>query len=196
MVDAGARSSTSTSWTATSSRRCRWARRWSSALRGRGRDGELDVHLMVERPERHVADFAEGRRRRHHRPRRGDAARQLRRCRRSARPAAAPASPCTPPRRSAVFEELERRRGALHDRQPGLGRPGLHPRAHSRRSPAASAARRRGRARGRRRHRRRDRRAGAEAGARSSCREAPCSGPGPGRRLYRESAAAAGCGQP
>ena len=50
-----------------SSRRCASLRRAS-----------LDVHLMIERPERHVEAFAEGRRGHDHRPRRGDAARPLR----------------------------------------------------------------------------------------------------------------------
>ena len=46
------------------------------ALRGLG--AHLDVHLMVEHPERHVEAFADGGRGDHHRPRRGDAARRPR----------------------------------------------------------------------------------------------------------------------
>ncbi len=38
----------------------------------------IDVHLMIERPERQLAEFVEGRRRQHHDPRRGDASRPLR----------------------------------------------------------------------------------------------------------------------
>ena len=53
-----AASSTSTSWTATSSRRCRWARRSSARCATSTSASTYDVHLMVERPERHVADFA------------------------------------------------------------------------------------------------------------------------------------------
>ena len=38
--------------------------------------GAIDVHLMIERPEQQIAEFAEGRRRLDHLPRRGDRARQ------------------------------------------------------------------------------------------------------------------------
>ena len=40
--------------------------------------GIIDVHLMIERPERQVPEFVEGWSRQHHDPRRGDAARALR----------------------------------------------------------------------------------------------------------------------
>ena len=72
--------STSTSWTATSCPPLTMGPPVVRGARGPGprRRRLLDVHLMVERPERHVAEFAEGRRGRDHAPRRGDAPRQLR----------------------------------------------------------------------------------------------------------------------
>ena len=58
-------SSTSTSWTATSCRRSRWARWSSSALADQvhAAGALIDVHLMIERPERQVAAFAKAGRR-------------------------------------------------------------------------------------------------------------------------------------
>ena len=61
--------------------------------------GYVDVHLMVERPERHVAEFAGRRRRRHHDPLRGDAAHATTRSPPCATPAAARASRSAPARR-------------------------------------------------------------------------------------------------
>ncbi len=60
------------------------------ALAGQVHDagGVIDVHLMVERPERHVADFASAGRRLDHRALRGDTATSTTRSTRSARPAA------------------------------------------------------------------------------------------------------------
>ena len=51
----------------------------------------IDVHLMIERPERQSPTFAKAGRGHHHRPRRGHAARPLRAAARSRRRAAAPA---------------------------------------------------------------------------------------------------------
>ena len=77
-----------------------WARAPSSALREPAAC-QLDVHLMVERPERHVDDFAEAGADNDHRPRRGDAARRTTRVqaiREAGLPAPALAlNPGTPP---------------------------------------------------------------------------------------------------
>ena len=62
--------------------------------------GVVDVHLMVERPERVVADFAKAGRGFDHHPRRGHAARARHAGRRSARRAARPARRSLPRHRS------------------------------------------------------------------------------------------------
>ena len=86
----------------------------------------IDVHLMIERPERQVEAFAEGGRGLDHRPRRGHAARALRVAGDPRRGLPAPGSRSTRARRSTPCPSCRRRRhGALHDRQPRLGRPGV-----------------------------------------------------------------------
>ena len=151
----------------------------------------LDVHLMIERPERHVDEFAEAG---------ADAITihveatphvALRARRRSATPAAAPAWRSTRPRRSTSSP----RRPTLvdlalvHDRQPRLGRPAVHPQPRSTRSRALRDAARPGR--------RRSRSTAASTRApRAPCAEAGATlfvagsavfgAAGPGRRLPRD----------
>ena len=103
----------------------------------------LDVHLMIERPERHVARVRQGGRGLDHVPRRGDAACRLRgepdpRERRVRRRGDQPGDA----RRGARGGRRRDRHGAVHDRQPGLGRAGVH-RALAREAAARARARRR-----------------------------------------------------
>jgi len=126
------------------------------------RGGLLDCHLL-RAPRRVVRHRRSGR---HHRPRRGDAVRPLR----------APEDPSCRVRSGGGDQPRHAARGSpprggargslpLHDRQPGLGRPGTHPDVDGEDRPAApSASTERGRAGGRRHLTRHDRR-GAEAGA-------------------------------
>ena len=113
------------------------------ALRGLGAD--LDVHLMVERPERHVEAFAEAGADDDHRPRRGHAARRLRRCAASARPAAARRWRSTRrPRSTSCAEVATSSTSSLcMTVNPGWGGQAFIPASLDKLAPAARAARRR-----------------------------------------------------
>ncbi len=90
--------------------------------------GAVDVHLMIERPERQIAEFAKRGRRLDHLPRRGDRAREPDRWARSARPAASPGIALNPGTPVEAVGEL----GGAADLvlcmsvNPGLGRAALH----------------------------------------------------------------------
>ena len=138
-------SSTWTSWTATSCPTSPSGRR-SSSPSGSATRLPLDVHLMIEEPERWVETYVEGGRGLRHRPRRG-----LRRTSSAtlalireagARPGVA-LNPSTPARRARVRARRPRP-GAGHVGQPGLRRPVLHPHRLREDPPAAGAARRAG----------------------------------------------------
>ena len=108
--------------------------------------GYLDVHLMVERPERHVADFAEAGADGDHDPRR-----RRRRTRNYALAAVRDAgcraglalNPGTPAVAALASSSTTLDLVALHDRQPRLGRPGVPARLDREARAAARAARRR-----------------------------------------------------
>ena len=96
------------------------------ALRGLG--AQLDVHLMVEHPERHVAAFAAA----------GagtiivhaEATPHVNHVLRSVREAGLPGRPGPQPGHAArgrARGARGARPGALHDREPRMGRPGVHP---------------------------------------------------------------------
>ena len=138
----------------------------------------------------------EGGRRQHHDPRRGDAARRTTRCRRSASWLPRRASRSARARRRRCSREVERRHRAVHDRQPGLGRPGVHPDLAG--EDASGCARCWATAPDLevdggidRRHRRRRARRPAR---RCSSRARRCSAPPDPGAAFREIAAAAGCG--
>ena len=104
------------------------------------RGGVLDVHLMVERPERRVEEFAAAGRRLADRALGGHAARALR-AQGGAR-GRAPRRAGPQPRHPAGGGGRPRGRDrprALHDGQPGLGRPALHRELDRRRSPACAS---------------------------------------------------------
>ena len=119
------------------------------------RGGVLDVHLMVERPEQRVEEFAaagadtlivhwEATPHVHY---------ALKAVREAGLNAGLAINPATPPEAVAVSSRRFDH-AALHDGQPGLGRPALHRHLHGQGGPPARAARP-GRAdRGGRRHRR------------------------------------------
>ena len=125
-------------------RRRWWSRRSDEQVHDAG--GWLDVHLMIERPERHVDAFAEGGRRLDHRALRGHAARPLR-AQGGAR-GGLPGGPGAQPRHAAgrrsreLTDDLDL--AALHDREPRLGRPGRSSSTRSRRSSACGSCCRRG----------------------------------------------------
>ena len=137
------RSSTSTSWTATSSRRSRWGR-WPSR-RCAISTSTLDVHLMIEQPERHVAEFAKAGAHTitFHAEATPHVNYTVAAIRELGCQAGVAVCPATPP------DGLRRgrgRHGAVHDREPGLGRAEVHRGRRSTRSRGSAALLGRGRA--------------------------------------------------
>ena len=91
--------------------------------------GAIDVHLMIERPEGQIAEFAKAGADSITHPRRGDGAREphAERDPRGRLPGRARDQPRHPGGDRAGAARL-RRPAALHDREPRLGRPAVHPR--------------------------------------------------------------------
>ena len=120
-------------------------RRRRSPTRSTTAGGALDVHLMIERPERQIAEFAARRRRLDHLPRRGDRRtrnRTLAAIRERGCLAGIALNPGTP---AEALAELARRRRPrpLHDASTRAGAASRSSTARRRRSRALAAARRR-----------------------------------------------------
>ena len=132
-----ARSSTSTSWTATSSRRSRWAR-WSSR-RCASSSGDARRAPDDRAPERQVDGVRQGRGATRS-PFHVEATPHIHYTLAAIRDAGCRAGLAVcPARRRRCYRRGRARHGAVHDRQPGLGRPDVHRRPRSTRSRGCAA---------------------------------------------------------